>query len=226
MIVLASIFRNSYSYLERFAGQVDALQNALDAEIHLILGEGDSEDGTQQFLPYQLQKKCLSFEIVTVNHGGPVFGSVDNAQRWRQISQVCNAVLERIPFDADKVIYVESDLIWKPETMVKLLKHTDQYPAIAAMNFDSKDGHCYDCWGHRSGGTQFSPHPPYHKFLTEKPGSVITMDSAGSCIAMRGEVARNCRYDPPEMGMVGFGLDIWKKGYSLHLDPTCHVFHP
>jgi hypothetical protein len=225
-VVLASIFRNAYHYLDRFVDQVSDLREMLGSEFSLVLGEGDSSDGTEKFLPYKLEKAGLEFEIVTVNHGGPTFGSVDDAQRWRQISQVCNAVLDRIPFEADRVVYVESDLIWKPETLIKLLDHTVNYPAIAAMNFDANDGHFYDSWGHRSGGTPFSNNPPYHKFLTEKPGSIITMDSAGSVIAMRGEVARNCRYDPPEMGMVGFGLDIWRKGYSLHLDPTLSVFHP
>lgn len=222
-VVLASIFRNSTGYLDRCFDQAARLRAALEADGHtlrLLLAEGDSSDGTWE----QLQQRIgSSGRLLKLEHGGPEFGSVDNEQRWRQISFVCNGLLAAVPQEANAVIYVESDLIWEPETMLALLGALDTVPAVSPMSFHQA-GFFYDTWGFRRNGIRFQPNPPYHPDLH---GDVaMRIDSAGSCIVMRGEVARSCRFDPPELGIVGFCRDIYRHGYSLTLLPAYRVVHP
>lgn len=227
-IVLMSIFRNSATYVDRYARQAAMLRDELtklkgDYHLRLVLTEGDSTDNTFDLLDLALAGHGFDYDLETFNHGGPVFGSVDRAQRWINISKVCNFTLERVRQDDDLVIYVESDLLWAPSTMVALMRHHTYCAAVAPMCFHGPTGKFYDTWGHRKNGIQFQPDSPYHPNL----GDVLTpIDSAGSCIVMRGEVARKARFTPPEFGMVGFGYNINDLGYGLWLDPHQIVIHP
>ena len=237
-VALLSIFRNASSYVERFAEQVDQLERLLSQHgtlLEVYVAEGDSTDNTYQLLfnmfgngYYNAEGGFTPCKLIQVNHGGPVFGSVDDAVRWRQISKVCNTLLGVVPDCIDGAVYVESDLIWQPETILRLLEHVwvDRVDAVAPMCFHQETGKFYDIWGHRIADQYFTPDPPYHPDLAGDMVNLAKISSAGSCIAMKGEVARTCRYTPPELGMVGFGHDIQAHGYSLWLDPTQAVFHP
>lgn len=226
-VALGSIFRNSAAYLPRYFDQVAALRDPLFKAGHslrLILVEGDSTDGTGIELTRRSVSFPTTFEIR--NHGGPVFGSVDDAQRWRQISFVCDGVLEQVGEQDDALIYVESDLIWNAETMLALLEHLKEVDAVAPMCFWKQVEPIrwfYDTWGFRKDGARFKPDPPYHPALD---GQMTEIDSAGSCIVMRGAVARQCRFVPSELGIVGFCADLRAKGFKLHLDPAYAVYHP
>jgi hypothetical protein len=239
-VAIASIFRNSESYIHRYFEQLAMLTGSLTGagfDIHLILVEGDSIDNTWNMLQDRARFLFKWFESIgrsqnsklslfQASHGGPVFGSVDNEQRWRNISYVCNKVLESVEEADDYLLYVESDLIWDADTMQYLLGDLDNHglaDAVAPMSIHRTTGLFYDIWGYRKDGVAFTPHPPFH------PGVGIRftpIDSAGSCIAMRGEVARACRFTPPERGIVGFGGDIRAKGFTLYLDPQLRVYHP
>jgi len=234
-VVLASIFRNSKSYLDRFFNQIEGLDRALrdqDKCLQLVLTEGDSTDGTYEQLWHELRERNLwqRAKLLKVDHGGPTFGSVDVAERWCNISKVCNATLESLP-DADTVVYVESDLLWPVETMLSLIR-TARYShidAVAPMCTHLPTGAFYDTWGHRANGTRFQPNPPYHPVLNQRdPGhqGLVPIESAGSCIVMDGIVAKHARFTPPELGIVGFCQDIATHGFKLWLDPTLSVFHP
>ena len=113
--MLASIFRDSAAYVDRYFAQVDALRQHIP--VTLYLAEGDSTDGTWVVLNERTTDDDYLFQIA---HGGPKFGSVNNPQRWKQIAYVCNGLLDSIPQQGN-LIYVESDLIWEPETMLTLL---------------------------------------------------------------------------------------------------------
>lgn len=229
-IVLASIFRNSSGYLDRYFGQATALRAKLAERgdtLRFVWAEGDSEDDTFQRLCVGLNGSAKNSKLIQINHGGPVFGSIDNDQRWRNISKVCNQLLDLIDWNDDFVIYVESDLLWTPETLLELLEDVKHKPidAVAPMCYHLPTSLFYDIWGHRKDGVRFEPHSPYHAAL--QPGTTLTpIDSAGSCIVMRGVVAQTARFDPPELGIVGFGNTIRKLGFHLWLDATQRVFHP
>lgn len=229
-IVIASIFRDSASYIDRYVSQAAALRDALAARgdsLRGVWGEGDSNDRTATILAEKARKRALTFDLIDVSHGGPKFSSVNVEQRWRQISYCCNLVLHAIPDTADVVIYVESDLIWSAETMLHLIDTLgDGIDVVSPMSMANGETppRFYDTYGHRASGINFEPFAPFHPGLTE--GKLLRLDSAGSCLVLRGDVARLARFDPPQDGIVGFGKDIDKHGYELWLDPTQSVWHP
>lgn len=232
-VVIASIFRDSASYVDRYVGQVTAIRDALASRgdtLRAVWGEGDSIDRTAVKLAEVARKAGITFDLIDVAHGGPKFGSVNAEQRWRQISYCCNTVLDQIPQDADVVVYVESDLVWNADDLIDLIDDVSQFglDAIAPMSmaYDEAPARFYDTWGHRSGGVRFEPYAPFHEGLADNPNRALPLDSAGSCIVMRGEVARTCRFTPPEMGIVGFGHDLNAKGFTMLLDPSTSVYHP
>lgn len=241
-VAIASIFRNSTSYLQRYTDQLSVLTGTLIGmgnDVHLIMAEGDSTDDTWAMLQERLsflfdfihnvspQSRLTLFQAP---HGGPEFGSVDNEQRWRNISYVCNRVLEQVTPQDDRFLYVESDLIWNYDTMMALLDGLDNYQqgtrvdVVAPLCIHKPTGLFYDTWGYRKNGQQFCQHSPYHP---EVVSDLLTpIDSAGSCLAMHGLVARECCFTPPQLGIVGFGNDIRAHGYSFFLDPSLTVYHP
>lgn len=229
-VVIASIFRDSASYLDRYVSQVTALRDALAARgdsLRGVWGEGDSIDRTATILAEKARKRALTFDLIDVSHGGPKFGSVNVEQRWRQISYCCNLVLHTIPEDADVVVYVESDLIWDAETMLEMIDTLDTGIDVLApksMAYGEVTPRFYDTYGHRSGGEQFQPYAPFHSGI--ELNNLLRMDSAGSCLVMKGHVAQTTRFTPPELGIVGWGNDINAQGYSFWLDPTQSVWHP
>jgi len=238
-VLIASIFRNSTGYLTRYFNQVARLALELERKsdrLSIVVAEGDSTDRTEEDLRGYLKRYDGVFRSrcqIKAEHGGPVFASVDDAQRWRNVSFVCNALLAQIAEydDTDAVIYVESDLIWEPEVMLQLLNDLEQphIDAVAPLCIHQPTGKFYDVWGHRSGGERFRPEWPYHPmFAGEEPirTRLHPLDSAGSCIAMAYPVAYHARFRPDDLGIVGFGNDMRAKGFGLWLDPAVRVFHP
>lgn len=227
-VALGSMFRNSKNYLDRYFSQVRGLQDALRQRgdsLRLILAEADSDDGTD----VEILKHSGEFNMTLVcrDNGSPWFGSVDHPDRWRAISYVCDGILEQVKSTDDLFLYVESDLIWERETMLALLDDLCKIgvDACATMCFhNSNKAIFYDVWGHRKDGQRFHSSPaPYHPGVN---GILTQIDSAGSCIAMKGLVARNARFVPPENGIVGFCGDIRGRGWKLWLDPQLAVYHP
>lgn len=229
-VVIASIFRDSASYLDRYIGQVTALRDALAGRgdaLYAVWGEGDSIDRTATILAEKARKRALTFSLMDVAHGGPKFGSVNVEQRWRQISYCCNTVLHNIPDDTDVVVYVESDLIWSPETIITLIDGLgDGVDVLAPMSMANNEtpARFYDTYGHASGGVNFQPWAPYHPDL--KAGQKLRLDSAGSCLVLKGHVAQTTRFTPAEKGIVGWGADINAQGYAFWLNPAVAVWHP
>jgi len=245
-VVLASMFRNSSRYLDRYGAQCAALRDALQERgdtLRLIVAEGDSTDDTPVMLPKVLQEHHgLTATILKVDHGGPEYGSVNSPERWAQIALVCNVILEKFAKARPKpeaFIWVESDLIWDAPTMLALLGHliaTDPHPdgsvkpgvdvACPLCYAKSKEnGIVYDIWGMRKDGVWFNSSRPYHQALVGWQGGLVELDSSGSCLVMRGEVAAQCRF-APEDAIVGWCRDMRAKGFRLWLDPALYVVHP
>lgn len=223
-IALGSIFRNSTRYLPRYFNQVQRLGWELLRHGHtlrLVLVEGDSTDDTYRCL--QDMTAAYDAQVIKVDHGGPEYGPIDDAQRWRNISLVCNKLLRHITRDDDIVIYVESDLMWEPETMVRLLHHLGDVDAVSPMCY-GPDGLFYDIWGFRKNGRNFQKTAPFHHEIMND--RLTEIDSAGSCIVMRGAVARTCRFDPADQGIVGFCQNMRQNKYLLWLDSHSEVRHP
>lgn len=185
MLVVASIFRNAESYVPRYLEQIDQLRAELP--LRLVIAEGDSDDDTLTLLERGITDADT---LLKVDHGGPEFGSVDNIMRWAQIAYVYNTVLDHTQMaDTDRFLLVESDLAWEASELRTLVDALDNVSAVAAMSL-TPDGRFYDTWGHVGlDGKRFTANPPHHKSIQNlKPGAMTAIESAGSCIAVRGDV--------------------------------------
>jgi hypothetical protein len=209
------MFRDSTAYIDRYFDQVDALDQMVP--VRLVVAEGDSTDDTYERLGARISDDD---RLVQVNHGGPKWGSIDHKQRWSELAFVGNTILDLIDGD-EPVIWVESDLIWDAGTMMRLLDHLDTVDAVAPMSM--RGDTFYDTWGHRGlDGVPFTPHAPYHPSLT---ADLVPISSAGSCVAMRPDVAKVARFGELDC-IVGLCRDIREHGYGLWLDPELKVTHP
>jgi hypothetical protein len=215
-VILCSIFRDSTDYLDRYVNQVKALREHMNVSV--VVAEGDSTDDTYLWLIE------TDFRVLKVEHGGPKFPSVDNPLRWRQLAVVCNvaltAAVRELGHD-EPLVYVESDLIWSPETMVRLVKHLTTYPAVAPMSMHGD--RFYDIWGHTKHWEDFKAYPPH--FTGWSPSMMHQITSAGSCIAMSNTAAQVAHFSPVDC-IRGVGRSIADAGLSLWLDPTLSVEHP
>lgn len=216
MVVIASMFRDSIDYLDRYFDQVQELDQMIP--VRLCIAEGDSKDNTYNELDARMQP---GDQLLKVDHGGPRFGSVDLVDRWQLLAYVCNTIMEHVPPD-EPLIYVESDLVWDPSTMLCLLDDLDSCPAVAPLSM--KEDWFYDVYGHRGlDGAPFKKTYPYHPDLLGKT-EPVEIFSAGSCIAMRPEVAEKARFGDTDC-VVGLGRSIRDNGFSIWVDPLLQVTH-
>lgn len=226
-VTLCSYFRDSAATIPRYFEQAGGLNDALIArgdKLDLVLGEGDSTDGAT--LPELLicaAPATFPVRLYDVSHGGPVFGSIEDPQRFLQLSLVANTLAEWIPRGADAVVWVESDLIWQPNTILALIDHLANVPAVAPMVLENTQApRFYDVWAVRRNGVRFTKDPPFHPELN---AALLQVDSAGSCLAVRGELARAVRF-PREDVIVGYCRGIYEHGGTIYIDPGLAVWHP
>lgn len=213
-MILASIFRDAEDYVERWGQQVDDLAEHVD--VRTIVAYGDCTDNTGELL----EKRAVADDVVLrVDHGGPKIESVDHPRRWHQISIVCNAVMNAVHYriGQEPLVYVESDLIWEPATILRLVEGLKDHDAVAPMSM--RNGRFYDIWGYVKDGV------PFREYDWKRISGYTPLDSAGSCIAMRPEVARVVTFGEWDC-VRGLGFSISLNGYCLWLDPTVEVQHP
>lgn len=218
-VTLISMMRNATSsptpYLERYCEQVDALGELIDLQV--VVAEGDSTDDT---FAYLMDAPEID-DVFKIDHGGPMFGSVDDPQRWKQVAYVYNTTLDRLNLDGP-LILVEADLIWQPKTMLGLLEDLKDPRVDVVAPLSVQDGHNYETWGHRwPDGTCF---PPELDRIVKGEG-LQPISSAGSCLAMSAPVALLARLGEDD-GIVGFCRDLHEKGFTLYLDDRLRVEHP
>lgn len=243
-IVLGSAFRNSsISHITRWADQCYALESYLYSilgrgilgltqddplRFRVIAVEGDSINDTQAQLHRECKRRGLELDLRTCNHGCRVFGSTEDEDRLKALSLVGNAILGGVRLIDDVMVYVESDLVWSADTITRLIARVlEGYDVIAPLIFAGE--HFYDIFVYRGlDGNRFSPFFPYHSsissdgFLDAYP---VEVQSAGSCLVMRADVARTCRIRD-ENALLGFCKDVRSKGYMVWVDKTERIEHP
>lgn len=223
-IAVGSIFRNSTGHIQRYADQVNALRAAAPQHtFRPVLVEGDSSDDSWGKLN-DLFPGCVAKR----EHGGPVFGSVDSPQRYRQFSFCYEGVLERLTPEDDIFLYVEGDLLWDAKTILELIQNLDNPGVDMVAPFCFYQNRNYDVWAFRApNGDLLGFYPPYHVSMLEDPvNELYPLSAAGSCIAMKGEVARRAHFVPDDFCIVAFCWNARKLGYSLWLNPALRVHHP
>lgn len=231
-IVIVSAFRNAAYYIERYVEQMVDLERILHRDghqLHLVLGHGDSVDGTETILHDELTCR-LSVTLLDVSHGGHHYGSVVHTQRFKQLAFVGNHLWSAIPATADVVGMVESDLIWKAEDLYNLSLHLNlsNLPVIIAPMVMHTDGRFYDTWAYRLHGVHFRNEQPFHPALT--PSAVSSrryyeMDSVGSVFFTKAELARKLTW-PEKDVVVGLCRQAKELGARIILDSFTEVYHP
>lgn len=237
-VCACSAFRSSTNYLTRYFVQMAGLRRGLARRgdvLRLVLGEGDHADDTRAMLPTWLGD--FDTTVISYDHGGPDHGSVVNLVRFANMAKMWNHIWAAIPDEADAVLFVEADLEWHPDTMLKLIDRLTEYPTMAPMCLlrrkDYPVEYFYDCWGFRKDGLPFNMLPPYFAGWPSMPTDgtrwlsaplPFLLDSAGSCLAIRGDLARMLTW-PEEDVIRGVCRQIRELGHGVWLDPALEVFH-
>ena len=227
-VCLLSMFSSSTGYLKRYFGQLTALHEALRFEGHrlrLVLCEGDSTDDTWGALQRYTTTCGIEAFLMRHHHGNTVYGSVEEPQRFRQLSRIWNEMLEKVHPSDEQVIIVESDLIWDADTMMQLIWSSLSLGGVVAPMVMEGQGRFHDVWAYRRDGERFRNEPPYHRDLTLFAGGAMPMDSVGSCLAMPAEVAQTCRTTESEE-LVGFCNNARASGYKIYCDTGLRIQHP
>jgi hypothetical protein len=225
---MGSAFRDcAGEQIRRYFDQAAAYRDVLRSygwDFRLIACEGDSGDNTRDELQQYARARGILLDLRICNVGGPRYGSVESPDRFQRLSRVGNCILEGVDERDDIMVYVESDLVWDPATLVSLGGTIENNPDVdvvapyvfAGLNF-------YDVWGFRGlDGTRFAPFLPYHS--STRGTEMVEVSSVGSCLVMRGEVARSARIINDEC-LVGFCRDARAKGYRIWVDPKQRVRH-
>lgn len=230
-IVIVSYFHNAEGYVQRYFNQMAALQQCLELRgdtLRLILGYGDCTDNTEKMIREETNEDFMA-TLVNVSHGGKVFGSVVDRQRFKQLAEIGNKLWAKIPKLADVVGLIESDLTWKPEAILKLidgvvsLEDSLSSPILLAPMVKLSDGRFYDTWAFRRDGRNFRNTPPFHPHLRQS-ADYVDMTSVGSCIFMRGEIARQLTW-PERDVVVGLCAKATDLGVKVMLDTKTEVIH-
>jgi hypothetical protein len=191
--------------------------------LSLVLGEGDHEDNTSSRLRSWFTQYDTT--IINCNHGGLEYGSVVHPERFKNLLYVWDRIWKSIRSDSDVVVFLEADLMWEVSTIVSLIDLTKEVaavaPLIALRRKGYKPGAHYDSWGHVKDGKMFELYPPYFKNYPYK--GLTEVDSAGSCLAIRGDYARAITWD---MDLIrGVCYQIRNMGGKVYVNLSLGVIH-
>jgi len=127
-LVVGSAFRDSgTTQIGRWAQEIGFLANRGKSllnpmEVRAVAVWGDSSVEVQHNLRRAADYYNFDLDIIEHSHGGPRWVSVEDPARMAALSGVANAVLDAVQPDDDYLFYVESDLIWTPETVLALIE--------------------------------------------------------------------------------------------------------
>jgi hypothetical protein len=228
-VVIGSAFRNAAGrQMSNYVRQLELLRKRLNSYGHTlswIAAEGDSHDNTRIELQRYAAQLPIELRLAVREHGLGWFGSVETAERMKALSYVGNGILESVRDEDDVLVYVESDLMWTATTIAALVDTLTVCDVVSPLVFAGNN--FYDVWAFRGlDGERFAPFHPYHQSIAEGGvATLIEVSSVGSCLVMRGEVARKCRIRDGG-ALVSFCHDVRCHGYKIFVNPTLRIDHP
>jgi len=134
------------------------------------------------------------------------------------------------------VLWIESDLIWRPDLLTRLARH--EADAVAPWVYVQLNGHgetdparlynlgadgraFYDTWAFRNRkGARFSQ---FESIPID--GQPFVVSAAGSCLLMSAAAALEAA-QPSDLAIVGSCQYIRDAGMSVIVDPSTFVWHP
>lgn len=234
-VIIITPFRNAAKNLDRYFSQLKSLSDLLAesyTQLSLIALEGDSIDRTKEIIQEQADKHNIPCTLLDVSHGQMAWKSIEDPRRLEAMSRIMNVGLEEaskvIASDNDVVVWLMSDVEYNPESIVNLIDEIgpeevdDIYAPVVLVSGTER---FYDTWAYRHNGERFKQTYPYFEGFDspESDHNVFEISSAGTCLIMRAEVAKNCRADKEEA--VSFCQDAREKGYRIWLAKYCNVYH-
>lgn len=231
MMHLVSAFRNASGRLAPYFAQVDALRTlAPDTRVMAVVG--DSEDDTVEQIHRwadadQPQYRNSWFRY---DHGRPEYGSTEVPDRLQALSGLLNASLDELQryiTDTDTVIWLEGDTFWSPYLPLELARflRRDAVDVVAPMIFAGEA--FYDTFAFRQPDeTRWGPFWPWG-LITDftDPRPLAEVGSVGSCVAMRGVVAKTIRVSD-NYALVGWCRAARAAGHRVWVAKDLRVQHP
>ena len=221
-VVICSLVRNGMRYLPAYRKQLEALSLPEGLSWNLCILEGDSSDGSWNFL-CRWASEDDRIIIGRENVGAADEGLDDRAERWARAGNACLDLRHSVP-NYTHVLWLESDLAFPLDLLTRLL--SCKVDIVAPMVWIG--GQFYDTWGFRDiSGRKWSNSPPYHP--NYRSNSLMEMGSVGSCVLIRREVldAGIRVRGPYETGLlVGICNDARSKGFRVFADTSTAILHP
>ncbi len=215
--------RDAGGRVKAYRERVESLE--WDGEVEVVLVEGDSEDGTREYLQGWAEEDEYHGRVraTLIRHdvGVPKFGSVVDAERFRILSGVINKGLDMsAPLWADWVLVLPDDISFEPDLAMRLKGWGK--PAISPFVWQGKV--FYDVWAFhfKEEGIAWPTRSGLEGRGWYEP---IEMESVGGvCLIEAGYVWRGLRY-PAEDLDIGMSRLMREMGGSVWADPTTHVEH-
>jgi len=195
--------------------------------------EGDSEDNTLAMLDAWAHGDRRR-KITKCDTGKPHYGSIVHPERFATLARVFNHGLEVAIEDdwADYVWFIPSDVIYKPDTLRRLLSW--EKDVISPMFWigdhqgdpvqNANGMRFYDVWGFIREGRPFPPYGPAW-YAAHYPQGAIEMETTGGMMLMRADVPRaGCRHTAED---VDHGLCVMAReaGFEVWCDTSTHIVH-
>lgn len=221
LVVICSLVRDGMAYIPAYRRQLESLSISEGDSWHLCILEGDSSDGTWEYLV----KWAAEDSRVTLGkeNVGDATEIEDRASRWARVGNSC---IDLIPNDINysHMLWLESDLCFPPELLKRLLQHNVDIVAPVIW----LGGLFYDTWGFRDlSGRRWTNEPPYHPEY--RPMHLMEMGSVGSCVLFRRAILdAGVRFKGTyENGLlVGMSNDARALGYKVFADTATAILHP
>lgn len=220
MLIVGCMVRTGSSYLPDFFDRVDKLA-ALVPALRVVVGENDSRDNTKDVLATCRDTADYEVTILDCGDGSQHYPSIDNPDRWHSICGVMNKVLDEVRPSDRTFMYIDPDLIWEPDMIVRLLVHDVEVAAPLAWHHS---GRVFDLWGTRRNGVPISR--ATDQFWDDAPtNGLIEVDSVACCNVLDARIARKTRFGEWDAN-VGWHADIRSQGHKIWLDLDEKVIHP
>lgn len=189
--------------------------------LRMAVCEGDSVDGTWAALQAWA---AVDRRVSLIQHhtGQQRYGSIVDANRFRNLARVFNAALEIVDLSwSDYVLFVPFDIDYGSQLLRRLVAHNvDMVSPLTWMG-----PIFYDTWALSKNGLH------WHNFDrqwadTHLGQQLLELDTVGGTVLMRAEILRaGCRYTPEEVDH-GLSKAARALGYRLWVDPSTSVYHP
>lgn len=239
-VVVLSMFGNASEYVERYMRQASGLREVLQQfghELRLVLCEGDSTDDTWEALKAQalrydfgckLPDGLLDMHLFQHHHGGHIHPSWEHPTRFPLLDQVWRVMFDAVRDSDDIGVLVESDLIWEPVDLWRLIWRQHEHGGMVApwvwYRYPHGETVFYDTWAYRDlNGHRLGDRPPFHPQLNGN--MTMELSSAGSCLCAPAEYFRQYRTTPEEE-LVGFCKAIREAGHPIRLMRDVEIWHP